>query len=54
VTRASAQGPNTGVYGKYKLPFNLHDDLDESMNLAKQDPAEVKGLEGMIHGYELK
>ena len=46
------QGPNTGVYGKYKLLFNLHDDQDESTNLAKQDPAKVKALEGLIHGWE--
>ncbi len=46
------QGVNTGVYGHYKLLFNLQDDLDERTNLATRDPAKVKTLESLIRQWE--
>ncbi|HEY3950946.1 sulfatase-like hydrolase/transferase [Phenylobacterium sp.] len=41
----------TGVYGEYKLLFNLKTDLNESTNLADKHPEKVKELEGLIHQW---
>ena len=37
----------TGVYGEYKLLFNLKDDLNETTNLADKDPQKVRELEAL-------
>ncbi len=38
----------SGVYGNYKLLFNLKDDLNEATNLAASNPDKVKELEARI------
>lgn len=42
---------DTGVYGNYKLLFNLKSDLNETTNLAGSHPDKVKELESLIHGW---
>lgn len=46
------EGSETGVYGHYKLLFNLHDDLNESTNLEDKNPQDLKELEDLIHRWE--
>jgi arylsulfatase A-like enzyme len=46
------EGQDTGVYGNYKLLFNLKDDLNESKNLSKQDPDQLNQLEDLLHQWE--
>jgi arylsulfatase A-like enzyme len=42
----------SGKYGRYKLLFNLKDDLDETTNLADKYPDKVRQLEGLVHDWE--
>lgn len=46
------EGPDTGVYGHYKLLFNLRNDLNESTSLESKEPYELETLEDMIHRWE--
>lgn len=46
------QGSDIGVYGQYKLLFNLRDDLNESVNLKDKTPKKLKLLEQMILQWE--
>ena len=41
----------TGRYGKYKLLFNLKDDLNETTNLADRYPEKVRQLEVLVHQW---
>lgn len=41
----------SGVYGSYKLLFNLKDDLNETTSLAESNPEKVKQLETLIQGW---
>jgi arylsulfatase A-like enzyme len=41
----------TGVYGEYKLLFNLKSDLNEAANLAEREPQKVKELEDLAHKW---
>jgi arylsulfatase A-like enzyme len=42
---------SSGVYGTYKLLFNLKDDLNETTNLATTNPEKVEELEALIRGW---
>jgi arylsulfatase A-like enzyme len=41
----------SGVYGEYKLLFNLKSDLNESTNLADSNPQKVKELEDLARRW---
>jgi arylsulfatase A-like enzyme len=41
----------TGVYGEYKLLFDLKSDLNEATNLAEREPQKVRQLEELAHQW---
>lgn len=41
----------SGPYGSYKLLFNLHDDLNETKNLAAEHPGQVKEMEDQMNAW---